>query len=508
MTDMSLVDLGKRLLESAKLGDTDDVRILMTNGAPFTTDWLGTSPLHMAAQYGHVETAEVLLRGGISRDARTKVDRTPLHMASQEGHVDIVKLLISHGAEVDARDMLRMTPLHWAVEHNNFYVIQVLLKNGADINAMSKFDKTPLDIAKDNQHTHLVELLTKHAADSTRIKQYLQPKAKIIQITQPSVNSATPSVNTTVPLLIKSEAIHRTLSHSVQTDPPLISATNSAKINPSISVSTAKTPSSAKPVLFRANLANIQKSVAASTSVRATSSSDSEESESTDPGCTNVLATLAALAEATSPNSSLSTADAMQWLEMHGITMLPSDNSTIVASALEGGQTVSLTEAGKLALTWVKEHQNFNNSSADVSSTTNEKNGNSSTNSQNSATNQKVITIVADQARIPSIISSPQTPIVVLSSPSVSTTDSSPATKRIKLSTVKEVSKELTNGNLLNLQASSSSEEDEKLKLKEELERIKKQADLYKTQLIQKVHEAEEYKKQLEKMKVQPSVTD
>lgn len=60
----------------------------------------------MAAQYGHLSTAEVLLRAGISRDARTKVDRTPLHIAAQEGHVDIVELLIAHGAEVDARDMV------------------------------------------------------------------------------------------------------------------------------------------------------------------------------------------------------------------------------------------------------------------------------------------------------------------------------------------------------------------------------------------------------------------
>lgn len=34
---------------------------------------LGTSPLHLAAQYGHTTTAEVLLRAGVSRDARTKV---------------------------------------------------------------------------------------------------------------------------------------------------------------------------------------------------------------------------------------------------------------------------------------------------------------------------------------------------------------------------------------------------------------------------------------------------
>ncbi|XP_034355980.1 GA-binding protein subunit beta-2 isoform X3 [Arvicanthis niloticus] len=91
---MSLVDLGKRLLEAARKGQDDEVRALMANGAPFTTDWLGTSPLHLAAQYGHYSTAEVLLRAGVSRDARTKVDRTPLHMAAADGHAHIVELLV------------------------------------------------------------------------------------------------------------------------------------------------------------------------------------------------------------------------------------------------------------------------------------------------------------------------------------------------------------------------------------------------------------------------------
>ena len=39
---MSLVDLGKRLLEAAKRGETEEVRTLMSNGAPFTTDWVCT----------------------------------------------------------------------------------------------------------------------------------------------------------------------------------------------------------------------------------------------------------------------------------------------------------------------------------------------------------------------------------------------------------------------------------------------------------------------------------
>lgn len=68
---------------------------------------LGTSPLHFAAFGGHVKTAEVLLRAGISRDARTKVDRTPLHVAAQEGHHDVVDLLIKNGADIEAKDMVR-----------------------------------------------------------------------------------------------------------------------------------------------------------------------------------------------------------------------------------------------------------------------------------------------------------------------------------------------------------------------------------------------------------------
>ncbi|XP_038566476.1 GA-binding protein subunit beta-2-like isoform X2 [Micropterus salmoides] len=91
---MSLVYLGQRLLEAARTGHDDDVKALMANGAPFTTDWLGSSPLHLAAQYGHRSTAEVLLRAGVSRDARTKVDKTPLHMAASEGHSIIVDLLV------------------------------------------------------------------------------------------------------------------------------------------------------------------------------------------------------------------------------------------------------------------------------------------------------------------------------------------------------------------------------------------------------------------------------
>ncbi|XP_016392748.1 GA-binding protein subunit beta-1 isoform X1 [Sinocyclocheilus rhinocerous] len=156
---MSLVDLGKKLLEAVRAGQDDEVQILMANGAPFTTDWLGTSPLHLSAQFGHYSTTEVLLRAGVSRDARTKVDRTPLHMAASQGHTRIVELLLKHGADVNAKDMLKMSALHWAVEHSHRDVLELLLRFGADVHAQSKFYKNALDIALDNSSHELAEIL-------------------------------------------------------------------------------------------------------------------------------------------------------------------------------------------------------------------------------------------------------------------------------------------------------------------------------------------------------------
>ncbi|XP_026303548.1 GA-binding protein subunit beta-2 isoform X1 [Piliocolobus tephrosceles] len=156
---MSLVDLGKRLLEAARKGQDDEVRTLMANGAPFTTDWLGTSPLHLAAQYGHYSTAEVLLRAGVSRDARTKVDRTPLHMAAADGHAHIVELLVRNGADVNAKDMLKMTALHWATERHHRDVVELLIKYGADVHAFSKFDKSAFDIALEKNNAEILVIL-------------------------------------------------------------------------------------------------------------------------------------------------------------------------------------------------------------------------------------------------------------------------------------------------------------------------------------------------------------
>ncbi|XP_064331306.1 GA-binding protein subunit beta-2 [Phalacrocorax carbo] len=188
---MSLVDLGKRLLEAARKGEDDEVRKLMASGAPFTTDWLGTSPLHLAAQHGHYSTAEVLLRAGVSRDARTKVDRTPLHMAAADGHTQIVELLIRNGADVNAKDMLKMTALHWATEHNHRDVVELLIKYGADVHAFSKFDKSAFDIALDkNNPETLVMLQEAMQSQADTHPERTDPITNTVTLTSPFILTA------------------------------------------------------------------------------------------------------------------------------------------------------------------------------------------------------------------------------------------------------------------------------------------------------------------------------
>ncbi|KAL1423134.1 hypothetical protein MTO96_021509 [Rhipicephalus appendiculatus] len=484
---LSLVDLGKQLLESARNGETEEVRQLMTSGAPFTTDWLGTSPLHMAAQNGHVATAEVLLRAGISRDARTKVDRTPLHVAAQEGHLDVVELLLKHSADIEAKDMLRMTPLHWAVERGHLDVIKCLLRWGADVNATSKFEKTPLDIALDNDYVEVVRVLQEHVCNPTRTKEaveqtFILPISQVTKVPTGAIGTAH-KVLKTIPAA--------TTALVTTGSPTIIQAKATGMVTPTRTVFVAaKAPNTT--TVRRATVTKVvpAASVAASAGATATSAAAS-----------------ASTTTITAEETTLSSNEAVQWLETHGITMLPADNSTIVASALEGGQTISLTDAGKLALNWVKDQQ-----SVAADGTTSEV----SLSNVTTAGNQKVIAIVTDQSQIPSLVTAGagQSPFVVVSGATLKAADGSASHMIIKspmeppLKRIRRVSiPDKVNGKsaaapvVVTESQAKSPVDQEKDKLQRELEALRKQAEQYKAQLQQKSHEAEQYKKQLEEMK-------
>uniref|UniRef100_A0A4W6CDN4 Uncharacterized protein n=1 Tax=Lates calcarifer TaxID=8187 RepID=A0A4W6CDN4_LATCA len=110
----------------------DDIRALMASGAAFSTDWLGSSPLHLAALYSHHSTMGVLL--GCCSDSATAAS---VRSVAAVG----VLLLDENSANINAKDIPKMTALC-----------------GADVHCLSKFDNTPFNIAMATSNTELMIL--------------------------------------------------------------------------------------------------------------------------------------------------------------------------------------------------------------------------------------------------------------------------------------------------------------------------------------------------------------
>ncbi|MBD0391581.1 ankyrin repeat domain-containing protein [Wolbachia endosymbiont of Pentalonia nigronervosa] len=87
---------------------------------------------------------------------------TPLHIAAEQGFKDEAELLLKHRADINAKDIRGNTPLHSAIVSKCEGIIEVLLKNGADINANGIRHCTPLHVAVEQGYESIVELLLKH----------------------------------------------------------------------------------------------------------------------------------------------------------------------------------------------------------------------------------------------------------------------------------------------------------------------------------------------------------
>ena len=130
------------LLDAARSGDTEAVRALLAGGAdPDVAQGDGLTPLHMAAQQGHVEITDLLIGAGAALEVRTRLGGyTPLHLASEAAHVAVVRRLMDAGAEVDAASTTSgVTPLHLAAKAlHGERAVRALLEQHAPVDAVEK----------------------------------------------------------------------------------------------------------------------------------------------------------------------------------------------------------------------------------------------------------------------------------------------------------------------------------------------------------------------------------
>jgi ankyrin len=98
----------------------------------------GLTPLHMASQGDHVDSARILLYHKAPVDEVTMDYLTALHVAAHCGHVRVAKLLLDRKADPNSRALNGFTPLHIACKKNRMKVVELLLKHGASIEATTE----------------------------------------------------------------------------------------------------------------------------------------------------------------------------------------------------------------------------------------------------------------------------------------------------------------------------------------------------------------------------------
>ncbi|XP_026123078.1 ankyrin-3-like isoform X13 [Carassius auratus] len=124
----------------------------------------GFTPLHIAAHYGNVNVATLLLNRGAAVDFTARNGITPLHVASKRGNTNMIALLLDRGSQIDAKTRDGLTPLHCAARSGHDTAVELLLERGAPILARTKNGLSPLHMSAQGDHVECVKHLLQHKA--------------------------------------------------------------------------------------------------------------------------------------------------------------------------------------------------------------------------------------------------------------------------------------------------------------------------------------------------------
>ncbi|MGH2477396.1 MAG: ankyrin repeat domain-containing protein, partial [Candidatus Limnocylindrales bacterium] len=140
------------VFDAAALGHQDRLRDRLdadpTAVAAVAAD--GFTALHLAAFFGKVEAARILLDAGARADVygQNPFANQPLHAAAAGRHIEVCRLLLATGADVNATQHGGVTPLHEAAQHGDTEMVELFLSAGAHPTMTADDGRTPADLAE------------------------------------------------------------------------------------------------------------------------------------------------------------------------------------------------------------------------------------------------------------------------------------------------------------------------------------------------------------------------
>ena len=187
---------------SAKEGNLEEVRMYLENlrhdknpGAKVKGHWKGTTPMHIAAKFGHLNVVQLIqtttgvanpadadgftvlhtaanngkleIVQELMKDLKNKNPvatgfhgRTPLHQAALNGHLQVTKFLCQNNPDIAIVDSdTRSNALHLAAYKGHMEVVK-FLADKIPINIKDKYGDTASDSAKSEGHQSIVKYLT------------------------------------------------------------------------------------------------------------------------------------------------------------------------------------------------------------------------------------------------------------------------------------------------------------------------------------------------------------
>ncbi|NXO04208.1 ASB12 protein, partial [Rhinopomastus cyanomelas] len=133
-----------------------------------------STPLRLAATWGHIRSMKVLLAHGAEVDSLDVKAQTPLFMAVSNGHRECVKILLDAGASPIGSIYNNCSPLLIAARDGNADILQQLLEYGAETNVQPRLPawaatsvacSGPLYLAAAYGHLECFKLLLLYGAD-------------------------------------------------------------------------------------------------------------------------------------------------------------------------------------------------------------------------------------------------------------------------------------------------------------------------------------------------------
>ena len=162
------------IFEAAAAGKINNILRLLARDPQLVNAYAedGFQPLGLAAYFGHLESAEYLVKAGapVNSASRNGLKATPLQSATSAGHVKIVEMLLKNRADPNAQEQGGYTPLHAAAQNGDLAMIRALLYGGADLTLRSEDGKTPLDLALKAGHGEAAKLLQEGITKRFKLK--------------------------------------------------------------------------------------------------------------------------------------------------------------------------------------------------------------------------------------------------------------------------------------------------------------------------------------------------